>query len=104
MKITKKEFISKYPQMRLCGVLDKELQEVLPIISKAPKATIENTKETSRYDIETCKNIGMITTVHKTTNTYNTFYIVYTVRDCSKDSNVSWNDILHECVVYVLMD
>ena len=103
MKITKKEFINKYPTMRLAGVISRPLDEVLSIINKAPKATIENTRETSRYDIDTCKDSGKVTTVHKTSNTYNTFYIVCTVTDCSKDSNVSWNNTLHECVVYVVL-
>lgn len=103
VKITKKEFINKYPTMRLAGVINRPLDEVLSIINKAPKATIENTRETSRYDIDTCKKIGKEVTIHQYANIHNLYYIVYTVLDNSKDNNTSRNNILHECVVYVVL-
>jgi hypothetical protein len=102
MKVTKKEFISLYPKMRLAGVIDRELPEVLAMIDNAPIATIENTKETSRYDIDNYHDIKTVT-IYKHSNKHNTFYIVYTVLDNSKNSDVSWNETTYHCTIYVIL-
>ena len=102
MKITKKEFINKYPTMRLAGVVSRPLDEVLSIINKTPKATIENTKATTKYSIDNYHDI-VTTTIHKYSNKHNTFYIVYTVIDNSKNSDVSWNETTYHCTIYVVL-
>ena len=102
MKVTKKEFISLYPKMRLAGVIDRELPEVLAMIDNAPIATIENTKETTRHSIDNYHDI-VTTTIHKYSNKHNTFYIVYTVLDNSKNSDVSWNETTYHCTIYVVL-
>ena len=88
--------------MRLAGVIDRELPEVLDIIDNAPITTLENTKETSRYDIDNYHDIKTVT-IYKHSNKHNTFYIVYTVMDNSKNSNVSWNETTYHCVIYVIL-
>jgi len=102
MKVTKKEFISLYPKMRLAGGIYRELSEVLAMIDNAPAATLENTKETSRYDINNYHDITTVT-IHKYSNKHNTFYIVYTVLDNSKNSDVSWNETTYHCTIYVVL-
>ena len=102
MKVTKKEFISLYPKMRLADVIDRELPKVLNIIDAAHATTLENTRATTQYDIDNYHDI-VTTTIHKYSNKHNTFYIVYTVLDNSKNSDVSWNETTYHCTIYVIL-